>query len=140
MFKRIRIIPVIISVALTICSITYGQVGSSVIRASVKDHFTGYINEVDTTPVRVERVDISTRGRHIEVYLNPQFSYQLFRHEMVDSIYHNLRQDLPDEVKRYDISIYSNSLLYNLKCVLIFNIQKKYLKTMMVLELDNSGE
>ena len=108
MFKRIRIIPVIISVALTICSITYGQVGSSVIRASVKDHFTGYISEVDTTPVRVERVDISTRGRHIEVYLNPQFSYQLFRHEMVDSIYHNLRQDLPDEVKRYDISIYSN--------------------------------
>jgi hypothetical protein len=63
---------------------------------------------MDLKDIRVSRSVISHDNKKIEIYLNQNFAYQLFRPETIDSIYYNLRNDLPKDVRKYTINIYSN--------------------------------
>ena len=83
------------------------QTDNATIRAAVKDHFEQYQAEFDLKTLKVERTDISRNGRRLDIYLNQNFGYQLFRHELIDSIYADLRRDLPQDIKRYSIGIHT---------------------------------
>ena len=86
---------------------TQAQTDNATIRAKVRDHFEQYQGEFDLKTLKVERTDISKSGRRLDIYLNQNFSYQLFRQELVDSIYAGLRRDLPQDIRRYSIGIHT---------------------------------
>ena len=105
MFRRARVIMAALSVILSVS--LQAQTDNATIRARVKDHFEKYQGEFDLKTLKVERTDISRNGRRLDIYLNQNFSYQLFRHELVDSIYKDLRSDLPSDIRRYSIGIHT---------------------------------
>ena len=79
------------------------------IRNSIAQHFAQYqCSYMDLKNVRVSRSVISHDNKRIDIYLNQNFAYQLFRPETIDTIYNNLRSNLPQDVRRYTINIYSN--------------------------------
>ena len=86
---------------------TQAQTDNATIRAKVRDHFEQYQGEFDLKTLKVERTDISKSGRRLDIYLNQNFSYQLFRQELIDSIYAGLRRDLPQDIRRYSIGIHT---------------------------------
>ena len=94
-----------LAVVLSVQSLT-AQTDNAAIRAAVKGHFEQYQGEFDLKTLKVERTDISRNGRRLDIYLNQNFGYQLFRHELVDSIYAGLRRDLPQDIRRYSLEIH----------------------------------
>ena len=84
------------------------QTDNAAIRAAVKNHFEQYQGEFDLKTLKVEHTDISRNGRRLDIYLNQNFGYQLFRQELVDSIYAGLRRSLPQDIRRYSLQIYTN--------------------------------
>ncbi len=105
MFRRI-ILFTALAVTLSVQSLN-AQTGNATIRAKVKEHFEQYQGEFDLKTLKVERTDISRNGRRLDIYLNQNFSYQLFRQELIDSIYAGLRRDLPQDIRRYSIQIHT---------------------------------
>jgi len=106
MFRRVALltaVAVLLSVSLS------AQTDNAAIRASVTQHFEQYKSDVDLKNLKVERTDINRRGRRLDVRLNQNFGYQLFRHDLVDSIYSDLRKSLPEDVSDYHIQIYAGS-------------------------------
>ena len=85
----------------------HAQTGNATIRAKVREHFEQYQGEFDLKTIKVDRTDISRSGRRLDIYLNQNFGYQLFRHELIDSIYANLRESLPQDIRRYSIGIHT---------------------------------
>ena len=83
------------------------QTDNATIRAKVKEHFEQYQSQVDLKNLKVERTDINRNGRRLDIHLNQNFGYQLFRHELVDSIYADLRKSLPDDIRKYHLQIYA---------------------------------
>ena len=105
MFRRARVIMAALSVILSVS--LNAQTDNATIRARVKDYFEQYQCDIDLKTLKVERTDISRNGRRLDIFLNQNFSYQLFRHELVDSIYAGLRRDLPSDIRRYSIGIHT---------------------------------
>ena len=83
------------------------QTDNAAIRARVKEHFEQYQGDFDLKTLKVERTDINRNGRRLDIHLNQNFGYQLFRHELIDSIYANLRKSLPEDIRKYYIQIYT---------------------------------
>ena len=106
MFRYVRALLAALTVILSVSGLR-AQTDNATIRASVKNHFEQYQAEFDLKTLKVERTDISRNGRRLDIYLNQNFSYQLFRHELVDSIYAGLRRSLPQDVRRYSIGIHT---------------------------------
>lgn len=82
------------------------QTDNAAIRASVRDHFEQYQGEFDLKTIKVEHTDINRRGTRLDIHLNQNFGYQLFRHELVDSIYTHLRESLPQDIRKYHLQLY----------------------------------
>lgn len=83
------------------------QTDNASIRAAVKNYFEQYKGDFDLKTLKVERTDINRNGKRLDIYLNQNFSYQLFRYELIDSIYAGLRRSLPQDIRRYNIEIHS---------------------------------
>ena len=107
MFRRIVLLTAL-AVLLSVQSLR-AQSDNAAIRASIKEHFEQYQGEFPFKNLKVEHTDINRRNRRMDIYLNQDFSYQLFRQELVDSIYANLRKSLPEDVRKYYIQIYANN-------------------------------
>ena len=84
------------------------QTDNATIRAKVREHFEQYQGDFDLKNLKVERTDISRNGRRLDIYLNQNFGYQLFRQELIDSIYAGLRRDLPQDIRRWSIGIHTS--------------------------------
>ena len=106
MFRRVHVLMAVMAVMLSVINLK-AQTDNAAIRASVKKHFEQYQGEFDLKTLKVERTDISRNGRRLDIYLNQNFSYQLFRPELVDSIYASLRQSLPQDIRRYSLEIHT---------------------------------
>ncbi len=103
-----RLTTLMLLTLLTISPVS-AQSSYGAIRNSIAQHFAQYhCNSMDLKNVRVSRSVISHDNKKIDIYLNQNFAYQLFRPETIDSIYYNLRNDLPKDVRKYTINIYSN--------------------------------
>ena len=107
MFRCMRAMLAALTVILSVQGLK-AQTDNAVIRSKVKEHFEQYQSEVDLKNLKVEHTDISRNGRRLDIYLNPNFSYQRFRHTLIDTIYANLRKDLPQDIRRYSIGIHTN--------------------------------
>ncbi|MCQ2069016.1 MAG: xanthan lyase [Bacteroidaceae bacterium] len=107
MFRCVALLTAV-AVLLSVVSLS-AQTDNAAIRASVTQHFEQYQSDVDLKNLKVERTDINRRGRRLDVRLNQNFGYQLFRHDLVDSIYSDLRKSLPEDVSSYHIQIYAGS-------------------------------
>ncbi|MBR4593282.1 MAG: hypothetical protein IKO33_01715, partial [Bacteroidaceae bacterium] len=83
------------------------QTDNATIRARVRNHFEQYQGDFDLKTIKVERTDINRNGRRLDIYLNQNFSYQLFRQELVDSVYAGLRKSLPQDIRRYSLEIHT---------------------------------
>ena len=83
------------------------QTDNATIRARVRNHFEQYQGDFDLKTIKVERTDINRNGRRLDIYLNQNFSYQLFRQELVDSVYAGLRRSLPQDIRRYSLEIHT---------------------------------
>lgn len=105
MFRRVHALLAALFVA---CSVLNAQTDNAVIRSKVKEHFSNYQADTDLKRLKVERTDINSKSRRLDIYLNQNFSYQLFREELNDSIYANLRASLPKSVRNYSIGIHTN--------------------------------
>ena len=99
MFRLVRPLMAALAAVLSVCSLS-AQTGNAAIRTKVKEHFEQYQGEFDLKTLKIERTDINRNGRRLDIYLNQNFSYQLFRHELIDSIYAGLRRDLPGDIRR----------------------------------------
>lgn len=108
MSRRFRALLAAIAVMLSVSISAGAQTGSATIRAKVKDHFQNYKADVDLKTLKVQRTDISTTGRRLDIYLNANFGWQQFRPALIDSIYTNLRRDLPADIRKYSIRIYAD--------------------------------
>ena len=106
MFRRVRPFVAALTVILSVVSLS-AQTDNAAIRASVKEHFEQYQSDVDLKNLKVERTDINRSGHRLDIHLNQNFSYQLFRHDLVDSIYAHLRKSLPNDISKYYIQIYT---------------------------------
>ena len=106
MFRRVRALMAALTVILSVSTLN-AQTDNTVIRTKVREHFEQYQGEFDLKNLKVEHTDINRRNRRIEIYLNQNFGYQLFRNELVDSIYSHLRKSLPEDVSNYSIQIYT---------------------------------
>ena len=110
MSRLTRTLSVLMAVLLSAGPVASAQTNSAQVRTSVRNHFqNNYRSDVNIKPIRVEKVDISTRSRTVDIYMNQPFSYQLFRRELNDSIYLIVKEALPDELKRYNVRIHSNN-------------------------------
>ena len=107
MFRCMRAMLAALTVILSVQGLK-AQTDNTVIRSKVKEHFERYQSDVDLKNLKVEHTDISRNGRRLDIYLNPNFSYQRFRHTLIDTIYANLRKDLPQDIRRYSIGIHTN--------------------------------
>ena len=105
MLRRSKALLAALAVILSVHCI-HAQTGSATIRSKVRQHFEQYQGDLDLKTIRVERTDIS--GRRLDIYLNQNFSYQRFRPELVESIYSDLRQSLPNDIRNYSLHIYTN--------------------------------
>ena len=83
------------------------QTDNAIIRARIRNHFEQYQAVFDLKTLKVERTDISRKGKRLDIYLNQNFSYQLFRQELIDSIYAGLRRDLPQDIRKWSIGIHT---------------------------------
>ena len=106
MFRRVQALLAALAVLLSVNSLQ-AQTDNATIRSCVTEHFGQYQSDVDLKNLKVERTVISRNGRRLDIYLNPNFSYQRFRHPLIDSIYSNLRQSLPQDIRRYSIGIHT---------------------------------
>ncbi|MBR4842207.1 MAG: xanthan lyase [Bacteroidaceae bacterium] len=109
MLRLTRALAVVIAALLSVGSVATAQTNSSQVRTLLRNQFQKYQSDVNIRPIRVEKVDISTRNRTVDIYFNQPFSYQLFRRELNDSIYRFVREALPNELKRYDIKVHANN-------------------------------
>ena len=107
MFRGQQALVAVLTVMLSVTTLS-AQTGSAVIRSKVKEHFQQYQADLDLKTLKVERTDINRSGRRLDIYLNQNFSYQRFRHSLIDSIYTDLRKSLPQDVRRYSIGIHTN--------------------------------
>ena len=106
MSRRVQSFVAALAVILSVQTIK-AQTDNATIRTAVKDHFEQYQSQVDLKTLKVERTDINRSGKRLDIYLNQNFSYQLFRHELIDSIYAGLRRSLPQDISRYSIEIHT---------------------------------
>ena len=105
MLRRSKALLAALAVILSVHCI-HAQTGSATIRSKVRQHFEQYQGDLDLKTIRVERTDIS--GHRLDIYLNQNFGYQRFRPELVESIYSDLRQSLPNDIRNYSLHIYTN--------------------------------
>lgn len=106
MLRRQQAFVAALTVMLSITSLS-AQTDNATIRNKVKDHFSQYQADLDLKTLKVDRTVISRGGRRLDIYLNQNFSYQRFRHSLIDSIYADLRKSLPSDVRRYSIGIHT---------------------------------
>lgn len=106
MFRRVRALLAALAVILSVMAVQ-AQTDNASIRSAVKNHFSNYQADFDLKTLKIERTDINRTGRRIDIYLNQNFSYQLFRKELNDSIYARLRRDLPAGIRNWSIGIHS---------------------------------
>ncbi|MCQ2073492.1 MAG: xanthan lyase [Bacteroidaceae bacterium] len=104
MFRRVQALLAALIVA---TSVLNAQTDNAVIRSKVREHFKNYQSDVELKSLKVQRTDISAKGRRIDIYLNEVFGWQQFRPGLVDSIYSSLRADLPAGVRKYGIRLYA---------------------------------
>ena len=106
MSRRVQAFVAALAVILSVSNLK-AQTDNATIRARVRQHFEQYQGEFDLKTLKIEHTDISRNGRRLDIYINQNFSYQLFRHELVDSIYAGLRKSLPADVRRWSIGIHT---------------------------------
>ena len=106
MLRPMRALLAALVVILSVQSLS-AQTDNSVIRARIKEYATQYKGDFDLKRIRVERTDINRNGRRLDIYLNQNFGYQLFRPETVDSIYASLRSSMPRDVRDYSLHIHT---------------------------------
>ncbi len=107
MFRRFRALLAATAVMMSVSTGAGAQTGSAAIRARVSEHFLEYSSDTDLKTLKVQRTDISTKSRRLDIYLNENFGWQQFRPALIDSIYDGLRNDLQADVRRYSIRIYA---------------------------------
>lgn len=107
MFRRTKALLAALAVIFSV-HVVQAQTGSAVIRSKVRQHFEQYQGEFDLKTIRVERTDINSNGRKLDIYLNQNFSYQRFRPDLIESIYSDLRQSLPKDIRNYSLEIHTN--------------------------------
>ena len=108
MFRHVRALVAALAVILSVSTIQ-AQTDNATIRTKVREHFEQYQSDVDLKNLKIEHTDINRNGRRLDIYLNQNFGYQLFRHELVDSIYADLRKSLPADIRKYSIRIYAGN-------------------------------
>ena len=106
MSRRVRSFVAALAVILSASTLS-AQTDNATIRSKVREHFEQYQGEFDLKTLKIEHTDISRNGRRLDIYLNQNFSYQLFRQELIDSIYAGLRRDLPQDIRRWSIGIHT---------------------------------
>ena len=108
MFRRVRALVAALTVILSVLT-AQAQTDNATIRTKVREHFEQYQSEVDLKNLKIEHTDINRNNRRLDIYLNQNFGYQLFRHELIDSIYADLRKSLPADISKYGIRIYAGN-------------------------------
>ena len=108
MFRRVRALVAALAVILSVSTIQ-AQTDNATIRTKVREHFEQYQSDVDLKNLKIEHTDINRSNRRLDIYLNQNFGYQLFRHELIDSIYADLRKSLPADIAKYTIRIYAGN-------------------------------
>ena len=106
MFRCVRALLAALAVILPVLGLQ-AQTDNATIRTRVKEHFQTYQADLDLKSLKVDRTNINRNGRRLDIYLNQNFSYQRFRHSLIDTIYKNLRSDLPQDIRRYSIGIHT---------------------------------
>ena len=106
MFRHVRALVAALAVILSVSTLQ-AQTDNATIRARIRNHFEQYQGDFDLKTLKVERTDISRKGKRLDIYLNQNFSYQLFRQELIDSIYAGLRRDLPQDIRKWSIGIHT---------------------------------
>ncbi|HZK03453.1 MAG TPA: xanthan lyase [Bacteroidaceae bacterium] len=102
--------PLTLLLTLVFVFLTAAQSLDSTVRSRADCFFNSYQSEFFLGKIKINKIEIDHELRKLKIHLNENFSYQLLRSEMVDSIYHDLRNILPGPVNYYDISIFSNNL------------------------------
>ncbi len=105
MFRCVRALLAALTVILPVWSLQAQT--DNAIRTSIKQHFQNYQADLDLKTLKVDRTVINRNSRRLEIYLNQNFSYQRFRHSLIDSIYAGLRESLPKEIRKYSIGIHT---------------------------------
>ena len=108
MFRRVRALVAALTVILSVTGL-HAQMDNATIRTKVREHFEQYQSDVDLKNLKIEHTDINRGGRRLDIYLNQNFGYQLFRQELIDSIYADLRKSLPADISKYSIRIYAGN-------------------------------
>ena len=106
MFRCVRALLAALTVMMSVSGL-YAQTDNASIRTHVNRHFSQYQADLDLKTLKVDRTVINRSSRRLDIYLNQNFSYQRFRQSLIDSIYANLRQSLPQDVRRYSIEIHT---------------------------------
>ena len=106
MFRCVRALLAALAVILPVLGLQ-AQTDNATIRTRIKEHFQTYQADLDLKSLKVDRTNINRNGRRLDIYLNQNFSYQRFRHSLIDTIYKNLRNDLPQDIRRYSIGIHT---------------------------------
>ena len=106
MFRCVRALLAALTVILPVLGLQ-AQTDNATIRTRIKEHFQEYQADLDLKSLKVDRTNINRNGRRLDIYLNQNFSYQRFRHSLIDTIYKNLRSDLPQDIRRYSIGIHT---------------------------------
>jgi hypothetical protein len=104
MYKRLAAI----LLAFFVVCCAFGQSQNNLIRTRIGDYFKQYRCEIDLVNLKVDKTEISNSRKLIDIFLNNDFSYQLFRNETVDSIYTGIRRLLPADISDYSLSVYTN--------------------------------
>lgn len=107
MFRYVRALLAALTVMLLSVSGLMAQTSDAVIRAKVKNHFEQYQADCDLKTLKVDRTVINRNSRRLDIYLNQNFSYQRFRHSLIDSIHEGLRKSLPQDIRRYSLVIHT---------------------------------
>ena len=106
MSRCVRAMLAALTVILSVSSLR-AQTDNTSIRNAVSTHFEQYQADVDLKNLKVDRTAINRNGRRLDIYLNPNFSYQRFRHSLIDTIYSDLRKSLPQDVSRWSLEIHT---------------------------------
>ncbi len=102
--KRLAVL--LSALLLTLC--ISAQDSDKAVRSCISNYFSTYRNRVDIRDVTVRKVEIDRKRKTITITLSDNFSRQMFRPSLLDSISGGLKQAVPASVRNYEIRITSN--------------------------------
>ncbi|MBR5963982.1 MAG: xanthan lyase [Bacteroidaceae bacterium] len=82
--------------------------------ARLRDYFRNYEPETcRTARSKLDKTELNTKGKTLNIYTNDAFGEQPFRNETVEKIYNDIRTMMPSPVNRYRITVYAGKTAIN---------------------------